>query len=389
MSQNPPQTLSVKRKRNEAPVDALVFDNTSTVKRQKSSQNFAYRRLTKPSEGPAQTLAPPTPGSERRYHLDPVSKKKSKHVFIEANQVAENGSVNKDAQSQAPEPEPETEREPKQEPKEPEQEPSPTPQPRKRPGARSALPRSANKTWQQQSHIIEPSETHVRELEAFSREVEQVDNLEIPLPPPPPKYKPHAPAKRFAERHPEQAAALASQEQIENGGAHDSSGGGDAMDIDSDEYVYDTYVREPLLPDADGKLPEPSGTVGFLVIRDVEDDDWWYGSEDSDKEFDTDDEDENAEDYYANDYPEEVSEDGFDEFGMDGVSPTKYGRRVGSGDDDEDSDSGDEGGGRGMDDDDDGVIGSGEDEDDLHFKMTVPKAQRAQGYWGTYGEPKA
>jgi hypothetical protein len=189
----------------------------------------------------------------------------------------------------------------------------------------------------------------------LSKEVEKVDNLEIPLPSPS-KHKPKAPAKRFAERHPDKAAALAAQD--------DPMAEADAMDIDS-EYVYDHYVREPVLPDA----PAPTGTVGLLVISE-EDADWWDNEEGSDREFDTDDEDENAEDYYANDYPEdEMSDD--DEFDRN-LYQSKY--RHGS--DDEEYNIGD---------DDDNALGSGEDEDDLHFKMTVPKAQRV-GYWGMQGE---
>ena len=45
----------------------------------------------------------------------------------------------------------------------------------------------------------------------------------------------------------------------------------DAMDIDGEEYVYDTYIREVVLPDANGKLPEPVGTVGVLEIKEDED----------------------------------------------------------------------------------------------------------------------
>ncbi|KAF1847350.1 uncharacterized protein K460DRAFT_363441 [Cucurbitaria berberidis CBS 394.84] len=343
MSQNPPQTLSVKRKRHDPPVDALIFDNT--VKRQKSSLKFAYRRLTKPNDIPAQSSVPPTPTTERRYHLDPVARTRSKHVFIEARQVADKGNGAVDAQLQATSIE---------------ATPESTPRPRKRPGAGSALHRTASRPAQQKPQITEPSEEDVRELEALSKEVETVDNLHIPILSPS-RHKPKAPAHRFAERHPEQAAALAPQEPVDDG---------DAMDIDTDEYVYDTYIREAILPDADGKLPEPSGTIGFLVIKE-EDEDWWNGGDESDKEFDTDDEDENAEDYYANDYPEdELSED--DEFGRD-VYQKKY--RHGSDDEEFNLDE------------DDDMIGSDEDEDDLHFKMTVPKAQRV-GYWGTYGEPK-
>lgn len=188
--------------------------------------------------------------------------------------------------------------------------------------------------------------------------MEKVDNLHIPLPSPS-KHKPRAPAQRFAARHPDKAAALAVQ---------DANSDPDAMDIDTDDYVIDTFIREPILPGADGKLPPPTGVVGLLVLKD-EDDDWWNGDDESDRDFDTDDEDENAEDYYANDYPEdELSED--DEFGRD-VYQKKY--RHGS--DEEDFNANE----------DEDAIGSGEDEDDLHYKMTVPKAQRA-GYWGAVGE---
>jgi hypothetical protein len=198
----------------------------------------------------------------------------------------------------------------------------------------------------------------LRELEALSAQVEKQDNLLIPLPSPS-KHKPKAPARRFAQRHPEKAAALA---------AHDNPSHGDAMDIDGEEYVYDTYIREVVLPDANGKLPESVGTVGVLEIKEDEED-WWNASDESDKEFDTDDDDENAEDYYANDYPEdELDED--DEYDRN-LYQQKY--RHGSDDEEYNLDEGDD------------TIGSGEDEDDLHFKMTVPKAQRP-GYWGAVGE---
>lgn len=349
---NPPQTLSVKRKRNEAPVDALILDNK--VKRQKSQnletlpkaspgKSFYFRRLTKPNDAPQQSLAPPTPTAERRFHLDASTGVGAKRVFVEARQATPHEETIPDGQLQVTVPEPA---------------PRAVSPPRKRPGARSAVRPTVSKVTQSKLQQAEPTEDDVRELEALSRQVEKEDNLHIPLSLPS-KYKPKPPAQRFADRHPEKATALALQE------AH---GDGDAMDIDTDEYVYDTYIREAIMPDADGKLPEPVGTVGFLVINE-EDEDWWNGEDESDKEFDTDDDDENAEDYYANDYPEdELSED--DEFGRD-----VYQKKFRHGSDDEEYDMNEE----------EDVIGSGEDEDDLHFKMTVPKAQRV-GYWGTYGE---
>lgn len=341
---NPPTSLVLKRKRNAAPVDALIFD--STVKRQRSSQNFAYRRLEKPNDNPTQSSAPPTPSTERRFHLDPVSRAKAnKHVFVEARQANPNSNDAAEAQKdvQPADPAPES-----------------SSRPRKRPGAGSAIRHAPVRAAQAKAQLPEPSENDVRNLEALSKEVERVDNLHIPLPSAP-KYKPKAPALRFAQRHPEQATTLEHA---------------DAMDIDTDDYVYDTYIREPLIPDADGKLPEPTGTVGLLVLAD-EDEGWWNAEDDEpDKEFDTDDEDENAEDYYANDYPEdELSED--DEFGRDA-----YKRKHRHGSDDEQFDLND-----GEDSGDEFIMGSGEDEDDLHYKMTVPKPQRT-GYWGSYDEVK-
>lgn len=340
---NPPQTFSVKRKRLHTPVDTLVFDHT--IKRQKS-QNFAYRRLTKPNDVPHGNSAPATPTGERRFRLEPTIGGRTRHVFVEAR-LAEEAREAKEKEelenSQASAVEPTS---------------ADTPRPRKRPGAGSALRPTTSHAPQHVIEVPKPTDAELRELEALSAQVDREDNLLIPLPSPS-KHKPKAPAKRFAQRHPEKAAALA---------AHDNSHGDDAMDIDGEEYVYDTYIREVVLPDADGKIPEPTGTVGVLEIKDDEED-WWNATDESDKEFDTDDDDENAEDYYANDYPEdELDED--DEYDRN-LYQKKY--RHGSDDEEYNLDESDD------------AIGSGEDVDDLHFKMTVPKAQRP-GYWGAVGE---
>ncbi|KAG8156640.1 hypothetical protein KVR01_013431 [Diaporthe batatas] len=110
------------------------------------------------------------------------------------------------------------------------------------------------------------------------------------------KFKPKAPAKRYAERHPELAAAktdsLPAMPAMEDYESHSD-----------DEYVIETYVRvaaESLSKDVD---PEK---VGLLVFDNEPDVDFFYGEEgDSDDEYPEDDEDENAEDYYAADYPDE------------------------------------------------------------------------------------
>ncbi|KAF2624792.1 hypothetical protein BU25DRAFT_134507 [Macroventuria anomochaeta] len=338
MSQRAPQTLSVKRKRTEAPVDALIFDDS--VKRQRSEADIFFRRLTKPGDTPRDSEAS-TPTTERRFHLDPVSRARSKHVFIERRAATQPDAPTNDQHAPVQEPTPQE-----------------APRPRKRPGTRAASTAIPAQPIQQTTHRTQPSEHDVRELEALSHKLEH-EETHAHLSPS--KYKPKAPMRRFAEREPEKAAALA---------ARDGDGDGDAMDVDSDEYVIDTYIREALLPDASGNLPTATGTVGFLVLNE-EDEDWWNGSDSDDKEFDTDDDDSNAEEYYANDYPEdELSED--DEFDRD---PYKANHRHGS--DDEEFNANDSG--------DDNVMGSEEDEDDLHYKMTVPKAKRT-GYWGMTGQ---
>ncbi|KAH6625629.1 hypothetical protein C7974DRAFT_425260 [Boeremia exigua] len=315
MSQRAPQTLSVKRKRTEAPVDALIFDNS--VKRQRSETDIFFRRLTKPGDAPQDPNAA-TPTTERRFHLDPVSRLKSKHVFIERRAASPPRTASPPPQAV---PEPAQTR------------------PRKRPGTRAASSAAAPST---PAHRSQPSAHDVRELEALAH------RLDAPAPSPL-KYKPKAPHARFAERSPAKAAALA---------AHDDA---DAMDIDT-EYVIDTYVR----------VSQPAstlashGTVGYLVLA-ADDDEWWTGS-DSEPEADSD-EDSNAEEYYGNDYPEDEGSEGDDSDDGEGFAGAKGLR-------------GDEefyAGGSGSED-----AGSG-DEDDLHYKMTVPKALR-QGYWGMKGE---
>lgn len=229
--------------------------------------------------------------------------------------------------------------------------------PRKRPGARTALahppkPRAA---------ANDISEETLRQFEKFSAEIES-DTVSLRKTPissptsPPSKFTPKAPKLRFKDRHPAEAARLEAQDP-------------DAMDIDNDDpnnpYVYDTYVREIVKPDANGHIPLPSPqetSIGYIVLT-PDDEEWWYDSDSSDREFDTDDEDENAEDYYANDYPEdELSED--DEFDKDPYRHYK----------DENDETYD------LDD------GSGSEGEGDEFSTAVPKFKGA--YWGKVGEKK-
>jgi hypothetical protein len=364
MSRNPPQTLSVKRKRNEAPVDSLVVERTE--KRLKSEAlplpgqaqpaaagagndtkdaSVVYRRIQVPNARlpqPSFTSATQLP---RRYLVDRTT---GQRILVEDRPVAKSPSG---AQLRKPSPRQDTTQ--------------PVPEiiveesarARKRPGPGAALHPAAAARARDASRtrpVVEPSEEVVRQFEAFSDMVEREESG-TPVRSPSKTIKPKAPKLRYRDRHPEKASGL-------------NASGADAMEVDNDEYVYDTYVREIMLPDADGKMPEPQGTIGFIVISE-EDEEWWNGDDESDREFDTDDEDENAEDYYANDYPEdELSSD--DEFGRD---PYQYR----GGDGDEEYDLGDD------------DVESGDEK--APFRQTVPvplpiKPVKPSGYWGRQGE---
>ncbi|KAF2015519.1 hypothetical protein BU24DRAFT_491755 [Aaosphaeria arxii CBS 175.79] len=375
MSTNAPQTLSVMRKRNEAPVDSLVvehnnkrFNNdlhpsssTTSLKRkfdrdaEAQSSTAAddtpasadpggkrlkghtrngtviWRRIRVPHSAESRTLAAPPPQTpNRRFH---VSHTDGKRVLVERPHVLEGNDDGKNVSQegetihQIPVPKPQ---------------PSP---PLKRPGANTAnrLKASQPSTPAKPKPIrLGPSEETIRQFEQFSEQVENEEIAKAAVGTPhrsPLKFKPTVPKLRYKDRHPEQFA--------------------DAMDVDTDEYVYDTYVREIIMPDADGNIPEFEGTVGFIVLAE-EDEEWWFGEDTSDKEFDTDDEDENAEDYYANDYPEDEmsSEDEFDRGAYNYFH----------GESDEEYDLADEVG----------------DDDDKHFRAVAPKART--GYWGGLGE---
>ncbi|KAK5128028.1 hypothetical protein LTR85_005145 [Meristemomyces frigidus] len=107
-----------------------------------------------------------------------------------------------------------------------------------------------------------------------------------------------------------------------------------ADDADGD-YVYETYVlaASGAVRAADADLP---GHVGYLIITEDDQPIWETYIEDElgDKSCDTDDEDENAEDYYGADYPEDelASDDEFDR--------NAYGYRRNAGSDDEEYDEG-------------------------------------------------
>lgn len=100
------------------------------------------------------------------------------------------------------------------------------------------------------------------------------------------KFKPKAPVKRYAERHPEVAAA-----QTDTAATMPTAEGYESLS--DDEYVIETYVR--VAAKSLGK-DLASEKVGLLVFDNDPDVDFFFGEEgDSDDDWPEDDEDENGE----------------------------------------------------------------------------------------------
>ncbi|KAI9691545.1 MAG: hypothetical protein M1822_007616 [Bathelium mastoideum] len=112
------------------------------------------------------------------------------------------------------------------------------------------------------------------------------------------RFKPKVPAQRYREQ-PKQVVQPSEQD--------------DSMKIDAsrdNDYVYDTYIRyrTDLTQWQVGHESPENGTYGILVI-DEDDQPLWEefidDEEGSEKDWNSEDEDENAEDFYGADYPEE------------------------------------------------------------------------------------
>ncbi|TRX94849.1 hypothetical protein FHL15_004310 [Xylaria flabelliformis] len=118
------------------------------------------------------------------------------------------------------------------------------------------------------------------------------------------KFKPKAPAKRYAERHPEKVQTPVDKDMVD--------ADVETSDSDDGDYIIETYVRVPASSMGDHVPPQ---SVGLLVFDAEPDLEFFYGEDDeSEDEWAEDEEDENAENYYTADYPdEEVATD--DEFG--------------------------------------------------------------------------
>ncbi|KAB5558074.1 hypothetical protein GE09DRAFT_1221211 [Coniochaeta sp. 2T2.1] len=142
----------------------------------------------------------------------------------------------------------------------------------------------------------------------------------------PTKYRPKAPAKRFADRHPEIVSPSRDADM-------DVDGSQDNSETEDEDYVMETYVR---VPAHTLNAPVPPDQLGVLVFGQESDVEYFYGLEDdSEDEFFEDEDDSNDENHYTNEYPEdEVESD--DEYGRD-----DYRYRTGNASDEEEFDDAD------------------------------------------------
>ncbi|KAF2477466.1 uncharacterized protein BDR25DRAFT_1064 [Lindgomyces ingoldianus] len=321
MASSGPQKISVKRKRDDVPVETLIMETNETTRAKRAMRkdggiiwrlvNDDQKRISPRASSLAPRLtrsqpATPRPHSPslqearssgtvtpRIFHL---SRGNDRAILVEKKGISQPvSSVDKTSSPLAPLSSPASpvlegiaER---------------TPKIRKLPGRSTVtLFRPDDQIVKRsQNEIKQPSEDVVHMLEQFAEDIAKKEAAPVPARKQPMRFKPRAPALRYKDRHPEKA---------------------DAMNIDNDDYVYDTYYREEVMQDADGPALEPSASVGIIVIEE-DDEELWDGYGEEEEESDrvyTDDEDENAEDYYANDYPEDEL-DSEDEFG---TNPYRY-----------------------------------------------------------------
>ncbi|KAJ9639529.1 hypothetical protein H2199_006564 [Coniosporium tulheliwenetii] len=363
MSQLPPQTVTVKRKRDEEAVDTLIVENQTRgeVKR-RVAPGYIFRRQDAPQRTtshqvnngvpvirttlPGQesvldrqlrTPAATTPefssaSAHRRFHL-------SGSAPIDSPRISANGATKREGPVFTEKRRPAIPTSKTLNHQQPvrrnldreERDIDMTASPLRRPGSTTRLkPRGSKESIDSHNSVaITPNEPPpsqlLAEMERFAAEVESSDvqstlaNGQHSLSKL--KYKPKAPPLRYKDRHPDTVMIEMDTEM---------------MDVDSDEgdFVYDTYVREP---DTAVSIDEMNGNIGILVITEEDQEVWesYIDDDDSDKDWNSEEEDENAEDYYGADYPEdEVDSDDERDVGA-------YKYRHGASDDEEfDSDTG-------------------------------------------------
>jgi hypothetical protein len=210
--------------------------------------------------------------------------------------------------------------------------------PPKRPGRGSAIrpqPKNPAPTKPEDENVAHRQQ---REVRALAEEMHQFALEELAKTPKPQiKTKPKLPPSRARALHEQQQSPAPPQR---NDTANKDQDDDTMMDSDS-EYVYDTYVLAPVPqpsnpspPSASNPATEETPTnIGYLIITEADAPLWetyMHDLEGSDSEP-TDEDDENAEDYYGADYPsDELATD--DEFDRGGAA---YGYRARRGSNDE------------------------------------------------------
>lgn len=111
---------------------------------------------------------------------------------------------------------------------------------------------------------------------------------------------PKKPVQRYKDRFPkEYAAQVAARSKTQTPGLSQDNVDVDMDTSDEEDYVYDTYVRtkEPVMLPSMDKDDAAHDKIGYLVITEQDQPFWetYFEDEDSEKEFESDDEDENGE----------------------------------------------------------------------------------------------
>ncbi|GAB7360137.1 hypothetical protein MBLNU230_g7900t1 [Neophaeotheca triangularis] len=201
----------------------------------------------------------------------------------------------------------------------------------KRPGKGSAIPRPPGKLAASEDHAQVKSLAN--QLHEFALEVSGEEEK------PKRMTMPKLSAARSREIHERRRLQAEQQRQAQ---AKDAA----AMDVDSDgDYVYDTYllVEDPA---ARERVQSELGDVGYILIT-AEDQPYWeefMEDDKSDKDWNSEEEDENAEDFYGADYPDDelASDDEYDrgayQYRAGGSDDEEYDRATWSDDDDDEAD---------------------------------------------------
>ena len=259
---------------------------------------------------------------------------------------------------------------------------APTPSaPPKRPGRGSTIrPPQVKKPAPTKPEDENVALRQQREVQALAQEMHQFALEELAKTPKPQiTTKPKLPPSRSRALHEQQQPPASPKRTNPEVKDQDDD---TAMDSDS-EYVYDTYVLAPV-PQPSNSNPmsasnptaEPHTNIGYLIITEADAPLWetymhdLEGGSDSEP---TDEDDENAEDYYGADYPsDELASD--DEFDRGGAA-YGYRARRGSNDEQYNLNDPDDGG-----DDDDDITWS--DEEDMRMMNPFAATQKKKGRVG-------